>query len=322
MVSAPSPVSSPKRFIPRPRSMQALFSRRDLAAIAIGAVFTILALTAWTLANPAPGATVGGLPATWPPTAGEGGVPDNSGVEGAVVATAARDGGTAKAAGGKGATALAIANETTSAEGGDGSGGLWMTPEEATLIRSAMWKGMRYLEYGSGGSTLPFGRLASVGYSVEHDADWCRKMKPTLVGSPIRMVCAPVARAAAGSGGWGSRTPFDPADYATFRSYVRAPAALPPTAYDVVLVDGRARVACALFILRKLTRSSVVIIHDANRKRYIPVTRFYDEVARVTSGKGAVVLRPKRRWAGKALSDDQIKKVYAKIAKMRTSWKK
>eukprot|EP00170_Pyropia_yezoensis_P010068 contig_45754_g10106 len=197
-----------------------------------------------------------------------------------------------------------------------------MTPPEARLIAAAMWPGMRYLEYGSGGSTKRFGRLASVAYSVEHDADWCRQMEPTLVGTPIRMVCVPVARAPAGSGGWGARTPFDPANYTTFRSYVRAPEGLPPAAYDVVLIDGRARVACALYILRRLSRSSVVILHDANRKRYAPVTDYYEEVGRVTSGKGAVVLRPRSKWAGVALSEGTINGVYKRIDKMRRGWKK
>ncbi|GAB0496617.1 hypothetical protein MMPV_007930 [Pyropia vietnamensis] len=268
--------------------------------------------------RPTPGSPVEEQ-ATAPPS-----TPSSSTEASAKTAAAAADSG---GGGGGGVSeshgeSMALAGQTTPEAGGDGSGGLWMTPAEARLISAAMWPGMRYLEYGSGGSTRRFGGLASVAYSIEHDADWCRQMEPTLRGTPIRMVCVPVARAPAGSGGWGSRTPFDAANYTTFRDYVRAPGSLPPSTYDVVLIDGRARVACALYILRRLSRSSVVILHDANRKRYAPVSTYYEEVGRVTSGKGAVVLRPRQQYAGAALSDETIVRVYEKIDKMRQGWKK
>lgn len=338
---------SPLRPAQRLRTMRGLIHRRDLAAAAVGALFTCLLLTAWSLATPpaAPAAAAAtGLRAAWPaataageraaaaPTPPATAAPVAASAAEAATATAAATAATAAAAdesagtpdsgAGGGAEPLALAGQTTADAGGDGSGGLWMTPAEARLIRAAMWRGMRYLEYGSGGSTLRFGRLAAAAVSVEHDAGWCRQLAPTLAGSPVRLLCVPVPRAAAGSGGWGARTPFDPANYTTFREYVRAPAAVPPAAYDVVLIDGRARVACALWILRKLTRASVVIIHDANRKRYAPVSTYYEEVGRVTSGKGAVVLRPRQRWAGAELSDATINGVYARIDKMRQGWKK
>lgn len=294
------------------------------------------------MAAPGVAATVagfhgGGLPSSWPtagsPVEAEAAAPPSTpssateasaAAAAAVTAASAADSGGGSNGGGAGAHGgpIALAGQTTPEAGGDGSGGLWMTPAEARLISAAMWPGMRYLEYGSGGSTRRFGRLASVAYSIEHDADWCRQMEPTLRGTPIRMVCVPVARAPAGSGGWGSRTPFDAANYTTFRDYVQAPGSLPLSTYDVVLIDGRARVACALYILRRLSRSSVVILHDANRKRYAPVGTYYEEVGRVTSGKGAVVLRPRQQYAGVELSDEAIARVYARIDKMRQGWKK
>jgi len=280
------------------RSGQSPCSRRDLLSAVAGALLTVLLLSAWRLATP---------PA-----------PVGAGAAGAPLAATA-----STAAAGGAAEALTTGSETTSVAGGDGSGGLWMTPAEARLIRSAMFPSMRYLEYGSGGSTIPFGRLASVAYSVEHDAEWCERMKPTLIATPhISMVCSPVARAPAGSGGWGSRTPFDAADFATFRAYVHAPDALPPAAFDVVLIDGRARLACALYVLRKLTPTSVVIIHDGNRKRYQHVAKYYTEVGRETGGKGAVLLRPRKKFVGVALADADIEAAYAKVARIRAGWHK
>lgn len=348
MVVFPTPPSPQRPF----QRLWALIHRRDLAAACVGALLTCLLFTGWSLVAttaPAPAPTAGAsvddavprgawptataagggrLPATAPPPPAAATAAETAETAAAmaaaavtaVTAAAAADGDSV--GGAAAAEPLAIAGETTPSDGGDGSGGLWMTPPEARLIAAAMWPGMRYLEYGSGGSTRRFGRLASVAYSVEHDARWCTQMAPTLRGTPIRLVCVPVARAPAGTAGWGARSPFDPANYTTFRPYVRAPDGLPPAAYDVVLIDGRARVACALYILRRLGRSSVVILHDANRKRYAPVADYYDELGRVTSGKGAVVLRPRQRWVGVALSDETITGVYARIDKMRRGWKK
>lgn len=72
------------------------------------------------------------------------------------------------------------------------------------------------------------------------------------------------------------------ATYISFRPYVDTvdtPGL--PEAYDFVCIDGRARLGAALKALPYLTEVSVVVIHDAVRKRYDAVDQYFEVVEEV-----------------------------------------
>lgn len=80
-----------------------------------------------------------------------------------------------------------------------------------------------------------------------------------------------------------------------FAAYIAAASSLSDRTFSDVLIDGRARVACALAVLPHLTPSSVVLLHDAERSLYAPIFDWYDTVASTPAGSvpRLVVLRPK-----------------------------
>lgn len=78
-----------------------------------------------------------------------------------------------------------------------------------------------------------------------------------------------------------------------FKKYVDTVTRLNESTFDVVLIDGRARVACALKVLPYLSSTSTVILHDARRAAYAPLLDWYDEVGRVVGTRGARLLRRK-----------------------------
>ena len=47
---------------------------------------------------------------------------------------------------------------------------------------------------------------------------------------------------------------------------------------DVILIDGRFRVACALDIFGKIKDDTVVLLHECQRKQYLLVNDFYDKI--------------------------------------------
>ena len=47
---------------------------------------------------------------------------------------------------------------------------------------------------------------------------------------------------------------------------------------DVILIDGRFRVACALDIFGKIKDDTVVLLHECQRKQYLLVNSFYDKI--------------------------------------------
>jgi hypothetical protein len=99
--------------------------------------------------------------------------------------------------------------------------------------------------------------------------------------------------------------------YKSHTDYVDYPLVhLPNTSFDKVLINGKARVACALRILPHLHSNSIVFFHDwfLRPEHYAAVLDYYDEVSRVMATDivfpslpaapanetyGILVLRPK-----------------------------
>lgn len=112
-------------------------------------------------------------------------------------------------------------------------------------------------------------------------------------------------------------------DYISFRPYVDTvdtPGL--PEAYDFVCIDGRARLGAALKALPYLTEVSVVVIHDAVRKRYDAVDQYFEVVEEVMDNgqpaltkNGLKIIQrrsdlPPGTWP---LSPEQIDGAYAAI---------
>ena len=70
--------------------------------------------------------------------------------------------------------------------------------------------------------------------------------------------------------------------------------------YDVALVDGRFRIACALKLIYSnyINRNSVVMFHDYDRIGYHYIETFYDVI---TNASRLVVLKPKNNINKSAL---------------------
>lgn len=182
---------------------------------------------------------------------------------------------------------------------------------------------LTYLEYGSGGSTTELTRFARVAVSVEHDAGWCKALGRRLADEGVghvRQVCVPRNGRAVKNDMHG--------DYREYSNYVDAvdrPGL--PSSYDFVYVDGRARLGAALKVLPYLTDDSIVVVHDACRKRYAGVDKYYETVQSVMqwarpnkngSGKDGLKIMRRRRdlpagtWP---LSSADINRAYADIPK-------
>lgn len=160
----------------------------------------------------------------------------------------------------------------------------WMHLREIMLILEELAPGRKtMLEWGSGGSTPFFAQYAKHMVSVEHDPAWFAKVQapekvrrflvePNLVVPPAEST------------------------YAAYKDYVDKPLSL-GLKYDVVLIDGRARLACALKVIPHLAPGGVVFIHDfwkKTRGRYRPVLNHYKEIASVRSTTATIIkLRPK-----------------------------
>lgn len=148
----------------------------------------------------------------------------------------------------------------------------WITASAFRRLSSLIPPEARIFEWGSGGSTLYFlDRGASIS-SVEHDQEWATKLiskltpqeKPRLryhVREPAHLGLDQKPKFPSGRKEWQG---FD------FTDYVGTIEAYPEYAFDLIVIDGRARVACASIAARYLQPGGIIIFDNSNRQRYHP----------------------------------------------------
>jgi hypothetical protein len=182
-----------------------------------------------------------------------------------------------------------------------------MSPGELRCLWEQLEASTTYVEFGSGYSTAM--ALASKTQSVhviESDPQWIRRLQiredvtngersGRLVFHYINI--GPVRQLGA------------PADVGTWPSWRRYYShiwhALGDAVPEVVLVDGRFRVACALGAIRHLGPDTSIVIHDFNdRPAYHEVLQYADVIASVDT---MVVLRPHATFDWPAMCDAAIR---------------
>lgn len=160
---------------------------------------------------------------------------------------------------------------------------IMMRKVEVDRILSLLRNVDKYIEWGSGGSTLNYPAFVKKSsYSIEHNPSWCQHIRRRLDTHPhlsnVHYFCV-----------WPSRTshwnPLISRDgtYLNFRQYVDIIGDLNESNFDFVLIDGRARLPIAIKILSYISSASTVVLHDADRMyksftNYSKILRFYDLV--------------------------------------------
>ena len=139
---------------------------------------------------------------------------------------------------------------------------LTLPPEEAAALRAAYQAAQVILEYGSGGSTVVAGDLPGRRvYAVESSAPWLARMEAWFVAHPPKALVTLHHGNIGRTKAWGF--PVDNRAVAQWPSYPlsvwdRADFQHP----DMVLIDGRFRLACALTVLFRIVCPVHVLIDD------------------------------------------------------------
>lgn len=154
------------------------------------------------------------------------------------------------------------------------------------------------LEWGSGGSTLEIGKYANRLFSIEHDINWYNKVKCALEKNPTKkfhgsmVPCSDIRyvprnqEEKPGHDG----TLEDYFDYVNYpQKHIRYISNVSeynqPLLYDLIFIDGRARVHCAEAAVQILKPGGIILIHDYRnpteqyrRYEYEVVEEFLDVV--------------------------------------------
>jgi hypothetical protein len=168
-----------------------------------------------------------------------------------------------------------------------------MRPREIALLTSLLVRAHHVLEFGAGGSTTLSLKLGvSCLTSVESDAAWIERIRADEAASRaeadgrLTLLHADIGPIGVFGG------PSKSSNRENWLNYARTPwRHVEPEHLDLVVVDGRFRVACIMETLLRVDRRTILTIHDFwNRAAYHAVLPFLDEIDRCeTLG----VFRPK-----------------------------
>lgn len=180
-----------------------------------------------------------------------------------------------------------------------------MSLAERELFDKALQSATAYFEFGAGGSTVWAVRKGLLAKGVESDAAWVNALNKKL-----GQACAIEAVNIGPTKEWGF--PVSGEQSSKFPEYSKA-IERHHEPFDLILVDGRFRVACAItaiFHILKYSKDPLearLFIHDFwNRPHYHVVLEFLDVVDRVET---AALFKVKEKLDVKALKD-----VWAKFA--------
>jgi hypothetical protein len=160
-----------------------------------------------------------------------------------------------------------------------------MEESESRLLGDCLAEASYYLEYGCGGSTLlACQSTARMIVSIDSDARWIAKLHEnehvSKAAEQGRLVLHHVDIGEVGE--W-SR-PKDETKIRQWPHYYLWPYLALEIQFDLVLIDGRFRVECALAAAAFGSPGTIVAIHDYKRRAgYYGVEKFFDLVVSVDS---------------------------------------
>jgi len=121
----------------------------------------------------------------------------------------------------------------------------WLSYGATNLLEERVRPEMRVFEYGCGNSTLWWSKRAVQVVSCEHDKAWYDKVRAVAPGN-VQLLYVPLD----GTG-----------------QYART-VAEQGCAFNVIVIDGRDRAACALHAESALTPTGVIVWDDTDREGY------------------------------------------------------
>jgi len=176
-----------------------------------------------------------------------------------------------------------------------------MDTETLSILSKYLSTEKNMFEWGSGYSTTYFANKCKNLVSVEHDILWYRKVIDEINKKEIKNVIPILSKPSSPDYGFYKNTSPRSINHYEWYHYIRSPEYVknlyPSFTFDVVFIDGRARVECAQSIFSHLNEDSVVLIHDFWKKgrlnAYNRVFDWYDEVESFKTGNTILVLKRK-----------------------------
>ncbi len=144
----------------------------------------------------------------------------------------------------------------------------WMNYAVVRHLSERLTPRSTVFEYGSGGSTVYWARRAAQVVSVEHDEEWYHRVEDLLKTRSLTN-CTYILRRPLPLH---ADTPAPVRSAAMpdkdFTSYVHTIDAYPDRWFDLVVVDGRARIDCLHRAVPKVKAGGCLVLDNSQRERY------------------------------------------------------
>jgi len=127
----------------------------------------------------------------------------------------------------------------------------WVTYPFIQFIAERLNPALELFEYGSGNSTLYYSKRVAKVCSVENDKSWYEKIKSFMPDNVTLFFC---------------ELEYD-GDYCRYASKI-------DNKFDLIIIDGRDRVNCAINSIEALKPTGVVVLDDSEREEYMPAINF------------------------------------------------
>lgn len=170
----------------------------------------------------------------------------------------------------------------------------WFRLNDKKMYYKYLDKATHYFEFGSGGSTYNASKKKNIIWirSVESDLDWYNKiLKKVEDKNYVKIIYCDVKAKPNNLGRPGKDSKLE--DCINYSDQILNLSDDDISKIDLILIDGRFRVACALKCFNVIKDNCIVIIDDfLNRKHYHIVLDYYDIIDK-TEDKSMVVLKRK-----------------------------
>ena len=163
-----------------------------------------------------------------------------------------------------------------------------------------------YFEYGSGGSTYQANIRSNITkiYSVESDIQWINKIKGNIDSSKVNFFFNEMDTQPNTGGNPGSNS--TDTQWINYSNHMRKLTKDEQKDIDLVLIDGRFRVACCLKCFDIIGPDCLIAFDDfLNRTQYYAVLDYYNIIEKTTDER-MVILRKKENIS--SIPNDVIQK--------------
>ena len=152
-----------------------------------------------------------------------------------------------------------------------------MTHNEINLFKSYLEKTTNYFEFGGGGSTVLANSYSNIQkiIAIDSNIDWINKIKNNLNTNKIGF-CYIDVNAPRNSG-----YPKDESKKENWELYSNSISNYNKNNFDLILVDGRFRVACAIKSYLHMNDTNILLVHDYNRTHYRDIEKLFVKISSI-----------------------------------------